>query len=896
MNVGSIRMARNRADGARWRRECQARPIVLVLVVLAALPTSGAQAQGVVVGSQLGDGLQSKAAGAGTWTGFAYTQRTTLNGAAAVAPANGSSSWYTSPIATGGATLQSPVPLATTTLPGGGVANVNLVFGATTYGPSVSAGRAKNLLVAPLESESVSSASGAVGTEVHAIASYNLKTAVMPNNPSVTAYTYSDHATVGGRAAAIAYDPYTVTPSPAGGYQYGGSNLQINFNMALGTPQDIGDVKFEAFDSRLVGGGLIGENIIYGTPLWSLLIESDGVALQNKSNITVAFNLNPDAVTDGIFTSTAGPINVQSFDSAIDANVLGALSVTNGVASLGNYQLFPATLMYNVSSGSVQYASDTGAGFTSISTAVPAPQGLVLFGLGLAGALGIPVVMRRRSAGRCGTDSDPVHVPSRFHHRRRVAMRLLTTFARRLAIGSVCLGLLSASPAAAAPAFPQYTDQESATSFYHSGIVTSTGVVWDTAFANMVTGALKNGYNEIGFAFMECFGGGMIDELKAAKLTPASYTSAAVWNQPAWATDPTAIGGNPPKLNLKLANSQSTYNAPYAASLNGGATLQAAARDGYNGDVLGPVRNLGGLYFPKGYGNPALPVIETPQYTSSGASGDSITLHQNNPNNPNANTQYRAIVFGGSTNDISNRNSTNLISTTLTNLGYKKGEVQVINPGGTAAQLKTAWNNVAKVTNAGTQIYYWNSWGHGSWMFDVVGRIKALQAGAGPMNGLNYNISLTSDYVADVLNHASYVSGLGDTSATDAPYVEIETSSPNDGIGVMLNGQVLSSLGSPVDLFGDGTEYDYLFALNSSNLASLGTSDSFAISWTGGAAPNFDLGGITDGMIGNYDLNAVPEPASCVMFVIGVGAVGAFVRYRRRHTGATAAAVVQTCV
>src|ERR1700760_2712662 len=74
-----------------------------------------------------------------------------------------------------------------------------------------------------------------------------------------------------------------------------------------------------------------------------------------------------------------------------------------------------------------------------------------------------------------------------------------------------------------------YSNQNSATTGWHSGIATGSGVVWDTDFAKMVTGALGTNYNEAAFAFMQCFGGGMIDELKSAGLTNTAYTSAAAY-------------------------------------------------------------------------------------------------------------------------------------------------------------------------------------------------------------------------------------------------------------------------------------------------------------------------------------------------------------------------------
>ena len=167
--------------------------------------------------------------------------------------------------------------------------------------------------------------------------------------------------------AAIAYDPFTLTP---GTYQLGGSTYNMNLSVALGGRGDQGQVKFEAFDSRYVGGGLTGDNIIYGTPLWSLLIASNGTALADKSNISVQFTLNDAAAAAGVLalsTPDGGtmPIDVPAFEQAMDTTVKSALTVKGGVASLSNFDPFPSNLVYNVSSGSVTYANDAGAGLTA---------------------------------------------------------------------------------------------------------------------------------------------------------------------------------------------------------------------------------------------------------------------------------------------------------------------------------------------------------------------------------------------------------------------------------------------------------------------------------------------------------------------------------------------------
>jgi hypothetical protein len=440
------------------------------------------------------------------------------------------------------------------------------------------------------------------------------------------------------------------------------------------------------------------------------------------------------------------------------------------------------------------------------------------------------------------------------------------------------------SPARATPDFPEYTNQNSDTTFFHSGIATSTGVVWDTNFANIVRTALPNNgsFNEIGFAFMECYGGGMIDELLNRNLAFASYISAARWDQVAWADDPRRAAGV-----VNQNNYESTYNLPYAPVAGGPViapgggvnTLSRAAMVGYNTDIYGPVRNQGPVLFPGGVGG--RPVVENPQYTSSGPIGDSITLHNNNPMNSTANTKYLAIEFGGSTVEPGNTNSVARITNSLAGRGFGLTEVQVIPPGGTAQQLAAAWANVGRQANATTQIYYWNSWGHGSLSFDFVGFIKNLLGGASPAKGVAYSFGLTSDFVSDVRQHANYVRSLGGAGPLDAPYVEIQTSSATDGIGLILNGDRLSPIGSAFDLLGDGSFYDYRFALTDADLAALSVNDMVSLDWTAFAVPSFGLGDINVGDLTNY-LLPVPEPSALAMSGTAILILLSY-RWRRRR-------------
>ena len=130
--------------------------------------------------------------------------------------------------------------------------------------------------------------------------------------------------------------------------------------------------------------------------------------------------------------------------------------------------------------------------------------------------------------------------------------------------------------------FPVYVDQNSTGTNWHSGICTSDGkVVWDSPFTWMVTNPLGLTYEETAFGFMECYGGGMIDELLpvvGTNLDVTSFISAAKHNERAWAgTRDAASGGK----------RESYYNLHYSPQA-GGATVyrhDEAGQNAYNNDL-----------------------------------------------------------------------------------------------------------------------------------------------------------------------------------------------------------------------------------------------------------------------------------------------------------------------
>src|SRR5579871_3105847 len=175
------------------------------------------------------------------------------------------------------------------------------------------------------------------------------------------------------------------------------------------------------------------------------------------------------------------------------------------------------------------------------------------------------------------TPSLPVDKDASMQHRTRIASQTV------LSIGA--LAILFHAPARAQLTF---SNQNSANTFYHSGICTAgNGVIWDSQFAALANVALAapGNYKEIAFDFNECFGGGMIDELKPL-FNNASYTSAARWDQFSWACN--GFGGT------IQPGVESSYSRPWAFDQANVAnlTVKQAATFALNNDLRGPVSGL----------------------------------------------------------------------------------------------------------------------------------------------------------------------------------------------------------------------------------------------------------------------------------------------------------------
>lgn len=494
----------------------------------------------------------------------------------------------------------------------------------------------------------------------------------------------------------------------------------------------------------------------------------------------------------------------------------------------------------------------------------------------------------------------------------------------------------------APPPFPQFQSQNTAQTFLRSAILTSDGVqFWDRRFAGLVNQSIGANFNEIAFAFLQCNGGGMIDELTALNLINASYTSAAAHNQMSWARSEDPASGVDPLFN-QVRRVESLYGVHYGPAAGGEnpRSQRDAAMMGYRNDILGPIigpttrDNIAAL------NNAGF--AETPQYTSSGAVGDSIMLHRNSGQNATRNTAYRAILFGGSTpldfgpalstnpppQYINGRlgvnwNTLNRMHDTLLAAGYVEAEMTIMYPGGEARDaqgrptgvdpagnrlpdwidngtrardLETAWAGVGAATNATTQILYWNSWGHGAAQLDIRAQRDAAQQ---PIRrGIGFNFDVDSDFMHQLANVFEFHNPGGGSGDAASPYFEVATSIPVMGLQILLDGRSLSLLSENLDPFGDGSEQRYKFGLSRADVQALQLSGVHELridypSSFGDSADFILQLGPTLGDFANGPSVAalVPEPATSVLFALGATLFGAIAQRKlRRRAGVPASA------
>ena len=255
---------------------------------------------------------------------------------------------------------------------------------------------------------------------------------------------------------------------------------------------------------------------------------------------------------------------------------------------------------------------------------------------------------------------------------------------------------------------------------YASSIVTSSGgYVYDWQLANMINMWIANrtGYANMVFIFNQCFGGGMIDDLKE-KLKgtgDAAFLSASKHDEPAWGL---VDGYNPsasPKIKEKgFEKPEGFYPKEVGEELEktgrDAPTMKEIARRAEMEDIKGPY----GLWKKD---------IEQPQYTSIGK-GDSIKIGKKADGSDVA--SKHAILFAGDANRKRHWNNLQRMYDALKKQGFTDGDIIVlagdgkttpwgssvpnyVDGPGTKKALYDAIVNISKKMNKNEQLVFWVS-------------------------------------------------------------------------------------------------------------------------------------------------------------------------------------------
>ena len=445
---------------------------------------------------------------------------------------------------------------------------------------------------------------------------------------------------------------------------------------------------------------------------------------------------------------------------------------------------------------------------------------------------------------------------------------------RTMLTATVLLG----AAAGARAGFPEYYDQDSATNYVHSGICTSDGqVVSDVLFAQLVSGAVPSSQdsNELVFAFMQCYGGGMIDELDntytEVTYPPVAYTSACRGYETA------SAGNEDPATGGSWESYCNFYYSPrIGGALPGppppaGNTARGAAEHAYNNDYWGPVAATAR----------GATATENPQYHASSQGGepnlismaDSNALHRHNQNNPYKMNRYLAILWGGSTVDNANWNGLMRIHNDLLARGYTENEMYVMYPGGAGAawvddgttyqDMIDAWDWVDGHADPLmlTQVFFWSSVNHGTQPQNIYGYIGD-QYGESPQPGKQYYFDMPEYFVADVERVFHFYTEQGEPEGL--PYFEVTASQMVGDLAVILNGKALPLIDvKDAGVHGE-SRYFYRFALDALDVDQLSTmGNSCVFTWSG--LLDFISAGPTTGNL----VNAIPEPATLSLLALG---------------------------
>jgi hypothetical protein len=194
-----------------------------------------------------------------------------------------------------------------------------------------------------------------------------------------------------GSAAAATWDPGKLTPPSSGFFPLSyvdntGTLHDVYVIDATLGPTATGErhaVEFMATDSRF-GPSTITNLGDPASNLWTMTISADK-PLTSPADLDVSFQINPQATkagggTQDILTDSSGdPLS----PGTVISRVLGAITVTDGIATLAPVDPFPVGTEYHVDQ-TITYGVADEAGLS----AVPEPPSVWLLVLGMLGLLG----------------------------------------------------------------------------------------------------------------------------------------------------------------------------------------------------------------------------------------------------------------------------------------------------------------------------------------------------------------------------------------------------------------------------------------------------------------------------------------------------------------------------
>jgi hypothetical protein len=464
-----------------------------------------------------------------------------------------------------------------------------------------------------------------------------------------------------------------------------------------------------------------------------------------------------------------------------------------------------------------------------------------------------------------------------------------------------------------------------------AGFCTADGyTMWDKQFANLVDSVLvrrgpaQNGqpgpilehrYTDVVFDVNQCFGGGILDNLRDKGWTnPASFTSAARYDQFSYARseDPASgidefLSANRP-VGERYKRTESTYSTQWSQRI-----LTSSAR----GAALGA--RAADTWGPAGRNR------TSPQYTSNGAAGDNIRLAEGFPDTQ----RPKVILWGGSssrdTGDVLREDGSygvvkmaanwwslsrmrdTLIARGLTDedifVMAPRGQSRAANPqttiyengpvmpnwvdaGTRLEDMNYAWKTWLnqKLDGGADQVLFWSSFGHGTTLKDAVK--QAAIRGVPIVRAQPAAYQVDSDFASNLVQVRDLYQQIEAPEAEAGmamPYFVVNSLISVPSLSVSLNSSPLSLISQTVitDPDFDG-QYEYRFALTPQMYDQLLQSEDQLVTFNYDALLGDVPGFITQAGLtaGDFANGIIPAPGAVVVLALGACVAG----QRRRRS------------